>query len=104
MILSTTFDIPGREIDEVKGIARGSTVRSRMVVFDIFSAFRNFIGGELNEYTRLQADAREQALERLEADAVSMGADAIVGLRFESAMVATGASELYAYGTAVTLK
>ncbi|MFW0870839.1 MAG: YbjQ family protein [Patescibacteria group bacterium] len=102
--MSTTYDIPGQEIVEIKGIARGSTVRARMVVFDIFSAFRNIIGGELNEYTKLQADAREQALERLEADAKKMGADAIIGLRFESATIAAGASELYAYGTAVTFK
>lgn len=104
MIITTTQEVPGREIAEVKGIARGSTVRSRMFVFDIFSAFRSIIGGELDEYTRLQADAREQAIERMMADAEEMGADAIVSIRFESATLMQGASELYVYGTAVTLK
>ena len=104
MILTTTAEVPGKEIMEIKGIARGSTVRARMVVFDIFSTLRNLIGGELNEYTKLQADSREQAIQRLKEDAESMGADAVVGIRFESATVMQGATELYAYGTAVTLK
>lgn len=104
MIITTTDTVPGKEISEIKGIARGSTVRSRMVVFDIFSAIRNVVGGELNEYTKLQADSREQAIERMIADATKMGADAVVGIKFESATVMQGASELYVYGTAVTLR
>lgn len=103
MIISTTAEIPGRTITEIKGIARGSTVRSRMFAYDILSGFRSIIGGELNEYTQLQADAREQAIERMMADAEAMGADAVVGIRFESATLMQGASELYVYGTAVTL-
>lgn len=104
MIITTTNTVPGKEIKEIKGIARGSTVRARMVVFDIFSMFKSIVGGELNDYTRLQADAREQAIERLIADAKKMRADAVVGIRFESATVMQGASELYVYGTAVTLE
>lgn len=104
MIITTTDTIPGRKIKQIVGIARGSTVRSRMVVFDIVSGIRGLIGGELNEYTQLQADAREQAIERMTEDAQSMGADAIVGIKFESATVMQGASELYVYGTAVTLQ
>jgi len=104
MIVTTTHDIPNAEISEIIGIARGSTVRSRMVLFDVFSAIRSFIGGELNEYTQLQADAREQAMQRMTEDALKMGADAIVGIKFESATVMQGASELYVYGTAVKLK
>lgn len=104
MIITTTHTVPNKEINEIVGIARGSTVRSRMVLFDILSGIRGIIGGELNEYTQLQADAREQAIERMMQDAQNMGADAVVGIRFESATVMQGASELYVYGTAVTLR
>ena len=104
IIISTTNDIPGRTVSEIRGIARGSTVRARMVAFDIVAFIKNLVGGELSEYTKLQADAREQAIVRMVEDAQSLGADAIIGVRFESATVMQGASELYVYGTAVTLK
>ena len=104
MIITTTHTVPNKEIAEIKGIARGSTVRARMFMYDIVSGLKNIVGGELSEYTKLQADSREQAIERMIEDAKSMGADAIVGVRFESATLMQGAAELYAYGTAVTLK
>ena len=104
IILSTTNEIPKRTIVDIKGIARGSTVRARMVAFDITATIKNLVGGELSEYTKLQADSREQAIARMVADATAMGADAVVGVRFESATIAQGASELYVYGTAVTLE
>jgi uncharacterized protein YbjQ (UPF0145 family) len=104
MILSTTDQIPNKEILEIKGIARGSTVRARNVGRDIFASFKNLVGGEINEYTKLQAQSREQAIQRMIADAESMGADAIVNMRFNTSMIMQGAAEILVYGTAVTLK
>jgi uncharacterized protein YbjQ (UPF0145 family) len=94
----------GEEVVEVLGIARGSTVRSRNIIRDIFATARNIVGGEIVEYTKLQADAREQATERMESDAEKMGADAVVCVRFMTSTVIQGASEIVAYGTAVKLK
>lgn len=104
MIITNTETIPGKEIVEILGIARGSTVRARNIGRDIFAGLKNIVGGEIEEYTKLQAHAREQALQRLQADAVRMGADAVVNLRFTTAMVMQGAAEILAYGTAVKLK
>ena len=104
MKLSTTNDIPGHSVAETLGIARGSTVRTRNVGNDILAAFKNLIGGEVAEYTRLQADAREQALQRMIEDANNLGADAVICIRFQTSVMMAGASELLAYGTAVKLK
>lgn len=104
MIISTTETIPGKEIEEVKGISRGSTVRARNVGRDIFAGLKNIVGGEINEYTKLQAQSREQALQRMKEDAEKMGADAVVNVRFTTSMIMQGASEILAYGTAVKLK
>lgn len=104
MIVTNTETIPGKEIVEILGIARGSTVRARNIGRDIFAGLKNIIGGEIEEYTKLQADAREQALQRLQADAAKMGADGVVNLRFTTAMIMKGAAEILAYGTAVKLK
>ena len=82
MIITTTETIPGKNITEVLGIARGSTVRARNAAKDIFAAIKNFIGGEIEEYTKLQADSREQALSRMIQDAEKIGANAIVNVRF----------------------
>ena len=101
MKLSTTNDIPGHKITETLGIARGSTVRTRNVGNDILAAFKNLVGGEVEQYTKLQADAREQALQRMIEDAKSLGADAVVCVRFQTSVMMAGASELLAYGTAV---
>ncbi len=94
----------GEEIQEVLGLARGSTVRARNIGRDIFAMFRSIVGGEVDEYTKLQADAREQAITRMKADAEKMGADAIVTVRFMTTTVMQGSSEIVAYGTAVKLK
>lgn len=104
MILSTTFTIPNREITEILGIARGSTVRSRNIGRDIIAGLKNIVGGEIEEYTQLQAHAREQALERMAEDAQKLNADAVVGIHITTAMVTKGAAEILAYGTAVKLK
>ena len=104
MKLSTTNDIAGHSVADTIGIARGSTVRTRNVGNDILAAFKNLIGGEVAEYTRLQADAREQALQRMIEDANNLGADAVICIRFQTSVMMAGASELLAYGTAVKLK
>lgn len=104
MLLSTTEHIPHRTISGIQGIARGSTVRARNIGRDITATFKNIVGGELDEYTKLQADAREQALARMIADAEHMGAHAVINVRFETALIMQGAAEILAYGTAVTLE
>lgn len=104
MLISTTENIPGKEIVEVIDIARGSTVRARNIGRDIFAGLKNLVGGEISEYTQLMADAREQAINRMVADAQSIGADAVINVRFTTAMVMQGCSEILAYGTAVKLR
>lgn len=103
MILSTTEHIPNKKITEVLGIARGSTVRARNIGRDIFAGLKNIVGGEIEEYTKLQAQSREQAMQRMVTDAEGLGADAIVNIRLTTSMVMQGASEILAYGTAVKL-
>ena len=100
----STETIPGHEIISTLGVVRGSTVRARNIGRDIFAGLKNIIGGEIEEYTRLAADSREEALERMAQDAELLGADAVVGVRFTTAMIMQGASEMLAYGTAVKLK
>ena len=104
MIISTTETIPSREISEILGIARGSTVRARNVARDIFAGIKNLVGGEIEEYTKLQALSREQALSRMIEDAKKNGADAIVNVRFMTSVISQGAAEVLAYGTSFKLK
>ncbi len=104
MIVSTTEEIAGHQIEKTVGLARGNTIRVRHVGTDIIAALRNLVGGEVPEYTKLLAEAREQSYDRMIADAREMGADAIVGMRFSTSMIAQGAAEILAYGTAVRLK
>jgi len=103
MIYVTTETIAGATIKESLGLARGSTVRSRNIGRDIFASLKNIVGGEIEEYTKLQADAREQALQRMLSDAQRMNADAVVCVRFTTSVVTQGASEILAFGTAVKL-
>ena len=104
MIISTTETIPGKEIVEILGVARGSTVRARNIGSDIFAGLKNIVGGEIEEYTKLQAQSREQALQRMVEDAQKLNADAIVNVRMTTSMIMQGVSEILAYGTAVKLK
>lgn len=104
MIITNTETVAGKEIAESLGIARGSTVRARNVGRDIFAGLKNLVGGEIDEYTRLQAQAREEAMQRMVQDAQKLGADAVVNVRFTTSMIMQGASEILAYGTAVKLK
>ena len=103
MIIVTTPEVPNKKIIKVHGIARGSTVRARNVGRDIFAGIKNLVGGEIKEYTRLQADAREEALQRLIIDARKMSANAVINVRFTTSVIMQGTSEMLAYGTAVTI-
>ena len=104
MLIVTTPTVTNKEITETLGIARGSTVRARNVGQDIFASLKNIIGGEISEYTKLQAQSREQALQRMTEDAERLGANAIVNVRLTTSMVMQGCSEILAYGTAVIIK
>lgn len=104
MIISTTDQIPGREIAAVLGISQGSTVRARNIGRDFMAGLKNIVGGEISEYTILLAQSRDQAIERMIMDAEDLGADAVINIRFQTAMVMQGCSEILAYGTAVKLK
>jgi len=104
MIITTTAFVQGREIAETIDIARGSTVRARNIGRDFFAGLKNIVGGEISEYTKLMSQSREQAINRMIADAERMGADAVINVRFTTAMVMQGCSEILAYGTAVKLK
>jgi uncharacterized protein YbjQ (UPF0145 family) len=104
MIITNTETVPGKEIVEILGIARGSTVRARNVGRDIFASLKKLVGGEIEEYTQLQAQSREQAMQRMTDDAERMGADAIVAIRITTSVVTQGAAEILAYGTAVKLR
>lgn len=104
MIITTTHQIPNKEVSQILGIARGGTVRARSIGRDIFAGLKNLVGGEIVEYTKLQAESREQALERMIDDATKMGADAIIGVKISTSLITQGASEILTYGTAVKLK
>ena len=103
MIIINIDQVPGKSISEILGIARGSTVRARHLGRDIFAGLKNLVGGEISEYTRLLADAREEAMQRMVLDADRMGADAIINVRFTTSTVMQGCAEMLAYGTAVKL-
>jgi uncharacterized protein YbjQ (UPF0145 family) len=104
MLLSNTETVHGREMELSLGLVRGSTVRARNFGRDIFAGLKNIIGGEITEYTKLLADSREQALERMIEDAKKLNADAVVNIRFTTSAVMQGSAEILAYGTAVKLK
>lgn len=101
MIVATTDDIPGKRITRALGLVRGNTIRARHLGRDIVAALRNIAGGEIREYTKLLAESREQAIDRMVEEAERLGASAIVGVRFTTSMVMSGAAEILCYGTAV---
>jgi len=101
MILTTTETIPGKRIVKALGLARGNTIRARHIGKDISAAFKNLAGGEITDYTKMLAESREQATDRLIEDAEALGATAVVGMRFTTSSVMQGAAEILAYGTAV---
>ena len=104
MIVVTTELIVGREITETMGLVRGNTIRARHIGKDILAGLKNIIGGEIHEYAKLMGEAREQALDRMVNEAKTLGADAIVNVRFSTSVIQGGAAEMLAYGTAVKLR
>ena len=103
MLVATTNTVAGKRIVETLGIVRGNTIRARHVGKDIVAVMRNLVGGEIHEFTKLVAESREQALDRMVEDARRLGADAVVGVRFTTSVLMGGAAELLAVGTAVKL-
>lgn len=101
MIITTCEHIAGKKIVKTIGLVKGNTVRARHLGRDIAAGFRNLVGGEVHEYTKLIAESREQSIDRMVADAESKGANAIIMLRFGTSEMMKGAAELLAYGTAV---
>ena len=104
MVISTTDQIEGKRIVETLGLVRGSAIRTRHIGRDIVAALRNLVGGEVPEYTKMMGQSREQAIQRMVEDAEQKGANAIVGVRFTTSMVMSGAAEMLAYGTAVKVE
>ena len=104
MLMVTTDSVPGKQIVEVKGLVKGSTVRSKHIGKDISASFKTIVGGELNGYNEMLIEARQIAIGRMADEAKSLGANAIIGLRLMSSSVMAGAAEMVAYGTAVVVK
>jgi uncharacterized protein YbjQ (UPF0145 family) len=104
MIVVTTAEISGKRIVRTLGLVRGNTIRARHLGRDIVAVLRNFTGGEIHEYTKMLAEAREQAIDRLVEDAEALGANTVIGLRFESTMIQSGAAEMLCYGTGVIVE
>ncbi len=103
MIITNVENVPGKEIAEHYGLVSGSTVRAKHIGRDFMAGLKNIVGGELKGYTELLSDSRKESIERMTAQAEALGANAVINVRFSTSSVAQGASELYAYGTAVKL-
>jgi uncharacterized protein YbjQ (UPF0145 family) len=101
MIVTTTEHIEGKKIKKTVGMVKGSTIRARHLGKDIMAQFRGMVGGEITEYTRMMAEAREEAIQRMVEDAEKQGANAIINVRFSTAMIMQNAAEVLAYGTGV---
>lgn len=104
MILVNTNEIPGREIIEVVGLVKGSTIQSKHIGKDILAGLKTIVGGEISEYTKMLEQARQIAIKRMVEEATSKGANAIVNIRFATSAIMQGAAELLVYGTAVKVK
>ena len=104
MLVVTTHDIPGRRIVKVVGLVKGNTIRARHLGRDIVAGIKNMVGGEISDYTKMIAECREEALDRMIAQAKANGANAVVGMRFATCEMMEHAAELLAYGTAVVIE
>jgi uncharacterized protein YbjQ (UPF0145 family) len=104
MIVVTSDSIPGRRVVKTLGLVKGNTIRARHVGKDILAGLKGIVGGEISEYTKMVAESREQSLDRLVEEAESLGANAVVAIRFTTASMMQGAAELLAYGTAVIVE
>lgn len=104
MIITTSEKIEGKKVVKTIGLVKGSTIRARHVGRDIMAGLRGIVGGEITEYTKMMAESREQALQRMEEEAKAQGANAVIALRFVTSMVMQNASEILAYGTGVVVE
>jgi uncharacterized protein YbjQ (UPF0145 family) len=104
MICITTNEIPGKKVAKTLGLVKGNTIRARHLGRDIGAFFKNVVGGEIEDYTKMMAEAREQATDRMIQEAEAINADAIIGIRFATSYMMSSASEILVYGTAVTLE
>jgi len=104
MIVATTPDVAGKRVKATLGLVRGNSIRSRHLGQDIVAVLRNLAGGEIKEYTKMLAEVREQAIDRMIEEAEALGADAVVAVRFQTSEVMTGAAEMLCYGTAVRIE
>ena len=104
MLCTTTHEIAGKRIVKTLGLVRGNTIRARHLGHDFLAGLKNMVGGEISDYTKMMAESREQAIDRMVAEAESKGANAIVGMKFATSMIMQSASEILAYGTAVVVE
>lgn len=104
MIITTSAQIEGKTIEKTIGLVKGNTIRARHIGKDIMAGLRGIVGGEISEYTKMMAQAREETISRMAEDAEAQGANAVVSMRFTTSMIMQNASEILAYGTAVVLK
>lgn len=101
MIIVNTPTVPGKEITKTFGVVRGNTIRARHLGKDIVAVFKNIVGGEIEEYTKLMGESREQSIDRMAAEAKALGANAVVNCRFSTSYIMQNAAEILVYGTAV---
>ena len=104
MIIVTSDSVPGKTIKQTLGLVRGNTIRARHVGHDVVAKLRHIVGGEITDYTKMMAESREQSLDRMVDEAKSLGANAIVCVRFTTSMIMESAAEILAYGTAVIVE
>lgn len=104
MMMTTSAALAGKEIRQTLGIVRGNTIRARHVGRDFLAVFRMLVGGEISDYTKMMAEAREQSIDRMIAEAEQLGANAVLDVRFSTSYIANGAAEILVYGTAVIME
>jgi uncharacterized protein YbjQ (UPF0145 family) len=104
MIMVTTDFVPGKQIKKTLGLVRGNTIRARHIGRDIKAGLKNIVGGEITDYTKMMAESREQALDRMVEEAERLGANAIINIRFATSMIMQSAAEILAYGTGVVVE
>ncbi|KPL00978.1 MAG: hypothetical protein AMJ91_02195 [candidate division Zixibacteria bacterium SM23_73_3] len=104
MIIATSNEIPGKRIVKTLGMVKGNTIRARHIGRDMMALLRHMVGGEVSDYTKMMAESREQALDRMTQQARKLGANAVICLRFSTSYIMSGAAEILAYGTAVVVE
>ena len=104
MIMATSHEIPGKKIVKTLGVVKGNTIRARHIGRDIMALLRHMVGGEVTDYTKMMAESREQAIDRMTQEADRLGANALVSVRFSTSFIMSGAAEILAYGTAVVVE